>query len=415
VKELFLLAVICAGFAPVIAYIFTDYHNYYETTHSYLVISWNYVIYHAMWLILSLLGFFLLKGKKGKVTFYNTIYSQHILFLSTIILFFLTIIGYITYFYLCRELIGSWGSNDFLLQKKLIDLTGTGYPIVLIHLHLACSILCSYLLFFNEDTKKNYRRYLFACLYIIIILDVVRSFGIGERLALVECILPPIIYFLLKKRFLIQLKYISVLIVGLIVFFVASESVRSWIVIKENNSNSSVWIFGIQRLLAYYTSSLNNASLAHEYGYDGTTTGYYLLRGFSNTPLLSKIFNPTTMYGEDKSNSWSDIIESIPELTPEFNLFSAPGFSFLDFGYAGLLVGFFWGCISGLVVRGYRSGNLLSALFFPICIVSALELSRTLYFTLERNVPTYFALVSVYIIIFNVKKNRQSILVIGKR
>jgi len=390
-RSLFLLLFFLGGAVPVMLYVVTDAGDYLEVTRSELVISWTYLTYHISWLSMALFGFLLFARGGKAVGARPKMHSGSILFTSAITLFGLTVIGYAFYLYLCRDIIGSGGGNDFIQEKKSLDLTGTGYPIILIHLHLAFAILAAYLLVYRPLEEQNKRWILILCLLFVLFLDLVRSFGIGERLALMECILPFPIFYLAKKKISFQIAWIGFAVVGLVVFFVATESIRSWMILQETNADKTVWSFGANRLIAYYTTSINNASLADAYGFHGQTSGYYLLRGAFNTPVLGKIFDMAGMLGEDKGDSWFYVISSIPELNPEFNLFSAPGFSFLDFGYFGVLVGLLWGGIGGILVRGAKDGSLFQTLLCPIWLIGALEISRTQYFSLERNVPTYIA------------------------
>lgn len=394
-RPLFILAFVVGGVLPALLYIATNPVDYRETTRSELIISWPYFVYHISWIVAALFAFmvFSKRSKRSIVNFTND--PLNVLYSWTLLVFLLTLVGYAFYFFLCRDIIFSGGGNDFNVEKKTLDLTGTGYPIILIHLHLAFTVLAAYLLVFRRIEGRGHRLVLVSCVFVMFVLDLTRAIGVGERLALIECVLPFPLFYLARKSLFVQTMWIAVSLAGLFVFFVVSESTRSWLILQDSDTSGDVWTFGLNRLLAYYTSSINNSSVAHIYNFSQETSGYYLFRGFFNTPILGRILDMNSILGDNKSDSWFYIIESIPELNPEFNLFSSPGFSYLDFGYFGIFVGVLWGSICGIVVRAAERGNAFATFLFPVMIISALELSRTLYFSLERNIPTYAILLII--------------------
>jgi len=388
-KSLFLLSLFGAGFLPVFFYIFTDPDNFNEITNCYKVISWNYISYHLLWLLTALVSFSLIYKNSKYLKNKKYIFNDVLLYKASITTFILSSIGYAFLFYLSKDLIVNIGKVDFISSKKELDLTGTGTPIILKHLHTAYSILYSYLTIYKPIFSVQKRRTLNILFVVGLLLDVVRSFGMGERLALMEYILPPIIFYLAKQKTLLQIKVIVSILILNYMFFTLAESTRSWTILQDHQTYKNVWQFGFDRMSSYYTTSINNSSLAFLYKYSGHTKGYYVMRGLYNTPILGKIIDIQSTIGEDMRSSWEDILTNITELSPEFNLFSAPGFCYLDMGYFGILVGFAWGALAGIIVRGAETGAILPTLFAPIWITSSFEISRTLYVTHEARVPTY--------------------------
>jgi hypothetical protein len=405
-RSLFLLSLTLGGALPVFFYVITNSNNFYEITKCHKVISSSYISYHSAWLLIVYLSFSLFYKKVPRYVVPK--YNENILFKASLVTFILSLIGYFFLFYLSKDLISNIGSIDYISLKKQLDLTGTGTPLILKHLHTAFSILFGYQVIFRPISSKKNRTQLIIMYSLGLVLDIIRSFGLGERIALVEYILPPVIFYLGKQRLSFQIKALTAFLILSYAFFTVSESTRSWTTLRDNTMSANIWQFGFDRMTSYYTTSINNSSLASLNDYSGYTRGYYIARCIYNTPIIGKIINVEEILGLNIRDEWSNIITSIPELNEEFNLFSAPGFCFLDIGYYGLFVALVWGSLCGMIISRSEYGFIFPTLLAPIMITSCLEISRTLYFCHEGRIPVYVAFIVLYLILKKgtmIKKN----------
>jgi hypothetical protein len=227
----------------------------------------------------------------------------------------------------------------------------------------------------------------------LLALAAVRAVAFSERLAIIELLVPIALIGLrisilgqplskLKRQVLQLAPVLGVL--GLFVFFGASEYLRSWRYYQhEFDSFTS---FTLWRMAGYYSTAHNNGAMAMEtqppYPLPyATTRAIWLIPGLSQTPLgYQKIT------GIDPSERHEQMLEQFgtPELNNEGGLFQPA----LDFGVGGYLL--FWlasGFVSGRLYRHYLVGTLAGLTLYPLIIIAVLETPRFLYLCYTRSFP----------------------------
>lgn len=218
----------------------------------------------------------------------------------------------------------------------------------------------------------------------ILTLATIRSFIFGERLALLELLIP--IIFLKMSNKELKWKHVLILLLSflifIIIFFIVAESRRSFLY-RHVNDGLSLFIQGIIRFIGYYMTSINNGIFFMKY-YAYASPLYSVFSSLWHFPGLNNIYTVVTgLVPIDFNNILTQ------HLNPEFNTFTAIGQWAMDFGLFGVFIyTFLFGFLSGILHNLTFRNKLVRALY-SIWLVGLMEFMRISYFTSTRLFPAY--------------------------
>jgi oligosaccharide repeat unit polymerase len=239
--------------------------------------------------------------------------------------------------------------------------------------------------------RRKHRLIFWLFLILFICLSVARALMWSERLALIEIIAPVALLWLAvhnHNSLLVRLAPFLGVIAAIVVFSIF-EFFRSWQFYSV--SELSFVGFAVERFVAYYLSSVNNFAMLQESISPSwlplNSAGFFFL--FPGMENLNEI--------KDNRETQYYFIELFRNTTPEFNLFSAAGYFWDDFGWlGGSIVALLFGAVSGRLYYLFRSGALFGLLLFPFWMVGLIDLGRLLYWTSGRAFPSFVALLVAY-------------------
>ncbi len=229
-----------------------------------------------------------------------------------------------------------------------------------------------------------------------------RMLLISERLALIELAVPAILLCLrltllaranLTRTAIRRLALAPVAgLLGIVVLFGAAEYFRSWRFYQDRFD--SVADFTLWRLSGYYTTGHNNSAMAMK------TRGswpmpYYTFESFWRFPLIagsSLSYSAVNGFDPEEVHRATLTRYGTPELNNQGGLFSPA----MDFGWIGYFI--FWGVygfIAGRLHRGFLAGSLSGLLFYPLVLMSLLEVPRLLLLCSVRSFPSLVLLGAV--------------------
>jgi oligosaccharide repeat unit polymerase len=230
---------------------------------------------------------------------------------------------------------------------------------------------------------------------LLLFLAVLRMLLISERLALIELAVPAVLLSLRlmlltrenpSPRAVRRLAWAPVAgLVGIVVLFGSAEYFRSWRFYQDRFD--SVADFTLWRLSGYYTTGHNNSAMAMK------TRGpwpmpYYTFEPFWRFPLVagsSLSYSAVNGFDPEEVHRATLTRYGTPELNNPGGLFSPA----LDFGWVGYVI--FWGLygfIAGRLHRGFLAGSLSGLLFYPLILMSLLEVPRLLLLCSVRSFPS---------------------------
>ena len=83
------------------------------------------------------------------------------------------------------------------------------------------------------------------------------------------------------------------------------------------------------------------------------------------------------------------LLDELYPLNNPLTTFSLPGYAFMDVGWPGAVVLFWFGAAIGAVFERFRRGELWAMLVYPLCVVGILDSYRVMYWSrTEMVVPT---------------------------
>jgi oligosaccharide repeat unit polymerase len=228
---------------------------------------------------------------------------------------------------------------------------------------------------------------------VVVFLATMRALFYGERLSLIEVVLPlTIICILIPKNggrpWSDRLgRFAPVMAVpALWIVFAIFEYSRSWLSYR-NKFDGSYPEFVTQRLVGYYVTALNNSALFVEkmplYG----KSIFYTFSGVWDAPGASLVIGVPRIGEVSNRTWWRYTLTS--EGNPEFNNPGSFGVTFAELGWIGNFA--FWlplGIILGLIFNSLRRGQIAGIVALPCVYVGLIELPRIIYWTQGRFVPT---------------------------
>lgn len=225
-----------------------------------------------------------------------------------------------------------------------------------------------------------------------------RALFYAERLALIEVIVPVILFAALTvdppSRTAKWVRAAPILAVPMIwALFAIFEYSRSWVYYQ--------WItplpFGewvTLRLAGYYTTSFNNSALMVEATRGVNSLPYFSMDGFWNAPFIAVFWPHPGIQGLEPTEWWAQTLSLSGN--PEFNNTGSFLVTYAEFG--GVFAALIWlvlGVVVGAIFAKMTKGSFPALLAVATLYVGLLELSRFLYWTQGRAFPVLLALVII--------------------
>jgi len=239
-------------------------------------------------------------------------------------------------------------------------------------------------------------------LVLVLVLALVRTFFLAERLALLELVIPAVAVASLwaasrsrrQGRVLVRLAPI-ILVPAVIVIFSLFEYSRSW-VFYSKHSQGSFAEFATDRLAGYYTTAYNNGQLAMTYDSGGSRLPYGSVEAVWTAPVLSQLHTYETLTGTDEPATFEMLLAQ--HGNPEFNSPGGLAVPFVDYGPVGGLVFLFVaGSALGVTYRRCCEGSSWAVLIYPVVVTGLFELPRYLYWGQGRVAPALVGLLAVHL------------------
>lgn len=223
-------------------------------------------------------------------------------------------------------------------------------------------------------------------LFIIIIFSVLRAFTRGERLALLEVLIP---FFVIIASYRINsklfLKYAPLFAITFLLFvFGLFEYFRSWTHYYSNSQDDYIY-FVLSRISSYFIGAINTGAYLVDHGYNNEHA-WMTMRWLYSFPGLSKL-------NEIYDKSYFEFMSLLRiKLNAEFNNISPVYALILDFGrIASWVVISILGAITGYLYKRFYQRDIAGILLYPIWFIGILEFSRTFSWGSSRFFPPIIA------------------------
>lgn len=275
--------------------------------------------------------------------------------------------------------------DEFTPVPGVTTLTQVGIAYVV----LGAVLLC------RDPRRGDARRVL-----VVLLLALMRTFFLTERLALIELVLPAVAASVLVgldlerpgRRLLARLAPV-LLLPAVVALFSVFEYSRSWVFYSQRSSGSFA-TFALARLAGYYSTSYNNGQLQLEHLGAGHGLPYATLEALWTAPGIAQLHLYRRLGGQDQTAAFDLVLKRFGN--PEFNSPGGLAQPFVDYGHVGGLV---FMLLAGLALgHAYRrcvEGASWAVLVYPLGVTGLFELPRYLYWSQGRLVPAVVALLLV--------------------
>ena len=244
----------------------------------------------------------------------------------------------------------------------------------------------------------------------ILALTVFRVVAWAERSALLEIAIPVALLlsshgrprFFFRRRLLVSLAPL-VGVATLLLFFAATEWLRSWSQYYQQKGGG-FWWFAFSRLVSYYYTALNNGAGLLKL-YDWPTWHFGSMLGWLYRFPVFGVFARFVLGSRDTAAAYLSRFGDV-----EFNNMSGIFTVFYDVGVGGgLVVAFLWGSLMGYLYRTFRYKNGLGIVLFPITYISMLEVMRIFYLGTSRAFPAIVVVIVGYVFFIRREKQRSAL------
>jgi oligosaccharide repeat unit polymerase len=251
-------------------------------------------------------------------------------------------------------------------------------------------------------TRARSDRKLRRRMVILLLMALVRSFLLSERLAVIEIAVPMAAVLAARAvngssargRRLARFAPV-ILIPALIVFFGALEYSRSWAFYKTRTTESFP-TFVVHRLTGYYVTANNNGQLELNYDNYPGRLPYSSLEFLWTAPGVSQHDLYGELSGRDSFESDEDQAIANDYGNPEYNSPGGLAVGFVDYGrWGGLVLYFLLGSVIGLAYRAFMAGSTVGLVAYPPLVTGLLEFVRYLYWTQGRVITALVFLAGV--------------------
>jgi hypothetical protein len=280
-----------------------------------------------------------------------------------------------------------------------------------VQLNAAVSVLATLGLLINAG-QGSARRALIAALVIGFLISLLQSFALNDRLATVEYVVAAAVVFIGYRVFNQQrvltrpviLWSVAVLAV-LISLWTAGEYARTYLArygpaLVDDQGNAievesrDAGGFAGERFIGYVVSAPNNAIYAVD-NFENHTYVYRTAKG---------LFTAASMDSDNAPIFGPGIAEARLMLrdfyrTPEFTVYSFPGYAYMDLSWGGILICLWFGLVIGAVHQRFAAGELWALLVYPFLFVGILDSWRIFYWSETRMLaPMAFVLLAVLLV-----------------
>lgn len=232
-------------------------------------------------------------------------------------------------------------------------------------------------------------------LILLLSLTALRAMIAGERLALVEAVLPLLIVILVTSDFTLRSvrnrTVIAVLPLILPIFVVivfgAFEYSRSWSAAYRYTWDGSYTDFILSRLQGYYATATNNSAVLLSNDLRSTPIPYSSLEFFWKFPGIKNALSYESLTGIDPDGSWMLTLQQTAN--PEFS--NRGGWLQIAYDYGrwgGLVVWAIIGLFWGWIYRNARAFSIPSLLLLSVGLTGFLDLPFVLHWMAPRTLPT---------------------------
>lgn len=283
-----------------------------------------------------------------------------------------------------RNLISMWFVDPFYVKSVLLETVPGITTLTQVAVAAVPVMICC--------VRVNRCDYVLSGL--VFLLAIIRAFLFGERLALLELLVPILYIKLITRKIswrsaLAGILFFIIFVAG---FFILTEVRRSFV---YTGSDSVKYLIqtGTVRFLGYYMTSINNGIFFIQH-YAFAAPLYNTFVSLWRFPGLHNLYNLFTCLDViDVGNVLYKF-----GLNPEFNTLTYVAYWVIDFGLCGaLIVSFFFGFLSGIFYK-LASQNSLSTALYSIWLVGLLEFMRICYFTSTRLFPAYIFFIGALIL-----------------
>lgn len=241
-----------------------------------------------------------------------------------------------------------------------------------------------------------------SVIYMILALATTRALFYGERLALIEVLIPlciasfalPSIERSMTRRKLANVAPIAALPM-LWGIFAVFEYGRSWAAYRRS-FNGSYAEFVTQRLTGYYATSINNSALFLR-EHPRLSDPLYSFASIWDAPVASSLLGTPTAGAFGVRTWWRYTLTA--EANPEFNNPGTFGVTAAELGVVGMIA--YWllvGACLMLAYRAFRQGSVFGVILLPVLYVGLVELPRIIYWAQGRFTAAVLLLFVVFLL-----------------
>ncbi|GHE11791.1 hypothetical protein [Klenkia taihuensis] len=256
-------------------------------------------------------------------------------------------------------------------------------------------------------SAEGWRRRHAVWVAVVLFLALVRAYFVTERLALLELVVPLVVVLVLgwsrtragaRRAGLLPLVMLPV-VVGV---FAAFEYSRSWIFYQAQGGQSFP-VFVVERFAGYYLTAYNNGAIRLLHQPDSGLP-YDLWAAFWTAPGIADLDLYRRLTGLDELQVYGEALASFGN--PEFNNTGGVASPFVDLGWVGGLLFFLLaGFLCGVLYRSVRAGRATGLLFYPLVVLTLLELPRYVYIAQGRATPALLAFLVIGVLLNRSRRN----------
>ncbi|OZE02532.1 hypothetical protein CH249_11625 [Rhodococcus sp. 05-2255-3B1] len=249
-------------------------------------------------------------------------------------------------------------------------------------------------------------------IWIIGALSLGRAFLYGERLALIEIVVPLVVILVTvqngtnrsigRKRFGV----LPVLALpGLWSVFAIFEYSRSWVYYKTQLT-IPYYQFVSERLLGYYMTAVNNSALYYDAMHNRKYDPLFSFPSLWDSPVIGSLLGPARAGSNGLRSTWSYLLSTSGN--PEFNNVGTFLVVDADLGTLGAFV--YWlalGVGVGYAFYRLRMQSLVGIVAYSVVFVGLMEMVRIVYWVQGRFIPTLIAVAIVYFVAHSSKEGAE--------
>jgi oligosaccharide repeat unit polymerase len=256
--------------------------------------------------------------------------------------------------------------------------------------------------------KGSNRRSALIRFAVITLLAVFRSILLGERLALVELVIPVVVVFATTSQLRAHRKNLMrvapvFLALVVCVLFAFGEYFRSWKFYRPLYHGSYLQ-FAAERFLGYYTTAINNAAVV--YHYEPLHPLRHTFASLFEFPILGSFVSTgyAGVFGDSVVGIYWTLVLLEKYANPEFNNIPMTGLLVNEYSvFLAPVAAFVLGVLSASLYRSFLRGRLIGVLVYPGWFVGILEIPRIYYWAGVRYFPA-LALLAVTLFAFALAK-----------